>query len=229
MVDLLFLIRPRFVKQVALAGIVSALLIRCALYFHSGVTRNLIENTFSRMDALLVGAFLASLVRTPDLLERARPYIYRVGIASAAVALLLIYLVRSQAWMATAGLSLLAFAYGSAVLFSFKGASDGSAAQRLLTDKRLTAFGKYSYGMYVYHVPLLAPLHSAFRRFAHSGHGLWFSGLFITLELTVTFAVAKLSFDLFESRFLRWKKYFEPQSGDGKTPASAPRARAHSA
>lgn len=42
-----FLVSPKLLKPVAAVGILSALAIRLALYAHSGVTRDLVENTFA--------------------------------------------------------------------------------------------------------------------------------------------------------------------------------------
>ncbi len=50
-----FAIARRHIRLAALCGIAGALVIRCALFLHGGTTRDVIENTFSRMDALLVG------------------------------------------------------------------------------------------------------------------------------------------------------------------------------
>jgi peptidoglycan/LPS O-acetylase OafA/YrhL len=84
---------------------------------------------------------------------------------------------------------------------------------RFFNLRPLRILGKYSYGFYVYHllwagawadlVRYLTPrFHSAILANATSD----------LLNFSVTFLVAKLSYDLFEVRFLRFKKNFEYDS-----------------
>ncbi|MDQ2711027.1 MAG: acyltransferase [Acidobacteriota bacterium] len=203
-----FIVRPKHILKVALGGIAGAFLIRWGLYAHSGLTRDLVENTFARMDSLLVGAFLAGLVRRPNLLKRLEPYVYRVGIVSALGIMILIYVIKDHGASQVFGFSLLAFAYGAAVLFAYIKSGDSSTTQRLLCSKQLTTLGKYSYGMYVYHVPILFAVGLVIGRFIYFRGSLGLTLLFIGLVFVLTFVTAKLSFDLFESQFLRLKKYF---------------------
>ncbi len=205
-----FFLSQRRIKLAAVLGIAGALVIRCLLFAHEGVTRNIVENTFSRMDTLLVGAFLASAVRDPEFLKRAKPLIYTIGAGSAAGALLIFYGVRSEAATDIVGLSLLAFAFGAFVLRAF--VTDDrprQSLQLLLCSNQLTTLGKYSYGMYVYHVPLLHAMRSLARRAGVLPEkNIWLTLLFMFAVVTATFVIAKFSFDLFESRFLQLKQYF---------------------
>lgn len=205
-----FVVSQRRIRLAAVLGIAGALVIRCVLLADAGNARNIVENTFSRMDALLVGAFLASTVRDPDFLKRAKPHIYVIGAGSAIAALLIFYAARSQAATDTVGFSLLAFAFGALVLKAF--VTNGQPhlrLQQMLCSRQLTALGKYSYGMYIYHVPLLHAMRSLVR---HSRlpveHNLWLTLLFMLAVVSVTFLIAKVSFDFFETRFLQLKKYF---------------------
>ena len=203
-----FAVRPKHILRLVVGGIAGAFLIRCGLYTHSGVTRDLIENTFSRMDALLAGAFVAILVRDPGLLARVKTYVYRLGILSGCVVLALIYVYGNEGLMDTFGYSCLAFAYAAWVLFSFARSGDGSALQKILCSKKLTTIGKYSYGMYVYHVPILTATSLIGSRLLYFRESTALLVLFILVVIALTFITAKLSFDLYESRFLRLKKYF---------------------
>ncbi len=203
-----FIVRPKHIMRVALGGIAGAFLIRCCLYAHSGLTRDLVENTFARMDSLLVGAFLAGLVRRPDLLGRIKPYLYKLGVASAVGVIFLLCAVENAGVRQIFAFSLLAFAYGAAVLFAYSKSGETSRAQRLLCSTQLTTLGKYSYGMYVYHVPILFAVGLILGRFVYFRERLGLVLLFMGLSFTLTFMTAKLSFDLYESQFLRLKKYF---------------------
>ena len=204
-----FLVSPRLLKPVTAVGILGALAIRLVLYAHSGVTRELVENTFARMDSLLAGAFLASAVRSPEFLKRIQKYVYLLGITSALLALAIFYGSKNEGLMDTLGLTLLALAFGALLLKTF--VTDGSwnsPLQRFLSNRQLTTVGTYSYGMYVYHVPILYFSHAALTRFFPLDNNLWNTGILMIVVLAITFGVAKVSFDMFESRFLRLKKYF---------------------
>jgi peptidoglycan/LPS O-acetylase OafA/YrhL len=84
------------------------------------------------------------------------------------------------------------------------GALDGS---RMLASKPLRRVGMYSYGMYVFHVPL------------HLWVGLPIIGedpslplalLYVVVMMLVTFGVAAASYHLFERRFLLLKTRLAP-------------------
>jgi peptidoglycan/LPS O-acetylase OafA/YrhL len=81
-----------------------------------------------------------------------------------------------------------------------------------LTLKWLRTAGKYSYGMYVYHLLLFLPVRSYLLSDAASWIHLNFPEkiLFMISEIMAVFVVAKLSYDHFEFRFLKFKRYFNP-------------------
>ena len=76
----------------------------------------------------------------------------------------------------------------------------------------LRAIGKYSYGIYVYHLLIFLPIGWYLRSSAGSWIQLDFPEriLLLLAEMFVVLVVAKLSYDLIEVRFLRLKKYFGP-------------------
>ncbi len=190
-----FVVRPKHICKVAVGGVVCAFLIRWAIYAHAPTSRDAIENTFARMDALLAGAALAWLVRHPDVLERLKSTLYVIGAASAALFLWL-YVQKDSGIVTVLGFSLLAFAYGALILFSFANDGANSHIQRLLTYGGLTSVGKYSYGMYVYHVPMLAFLGFAAKRIVNFEQSLWLTGIFMLTVVAASFVTAKVSFDL---------------------------------
>lgn len=203
-----FVIRPKYLAPVTLAGIAGAAVIRCLLYANSGVTRNMTENTFTRMDTLLAGAFLAILVRNAHTLRRVTSYIYFVGIVSGIAMLIVVYLFKNPPVMSMFDSSLLGFSYSALLLYAVLGSGSSSRIQQLFCSKTLTTVGKYSYGMYVLHVPILFVASLLIGRRIYYRENLMLSILFMGLVIASTFGAAKLSFDLFESRFLRLKKYF---------------------
>jgi peptidoglycan/LPS O-acetylase OafA/YrhL len=72
--------------------------------------------------------------------------------------------------------------------------------------------GKYSYGIYVYHLFLFLSIRMYLTSPAGASIHLNFIEkiLLVLLEMAIVCFVAKLSYDLFEARFLRLKKYFKP-------------------
>ena len=105
-------------------------------------------------------------------------------------------------------------------------------APRLFQAGWLRFFGKYSYGLYVYH----AILSWFFREQGVDGrldallgsHGLAIAARAL-LGFGISIAVAVLSYELFEKRFLGLKRYFRGSSSyTGGAPA-APSSRSESA
>jgi len=90
--------------------------------------------------------------------------------------------------------------------------------RRLFESRPLRVLGKYSYGLYVLHVPL-QPLYLRLfppARLGALGAGLGHTGSrlvgllgFTALAAGVTLGLAMLSFHLFERPFLRLKRFFE--------------------
>jgi peptidoglycan/LPS O-acetylase OafA/YrhL len=86
-----------------------------------------------------------------------------------------------------------------------------SRTQLILTNDWLVRFGRYSYGMYVFHVFILSLTSAVLSRLAPSLAAVpGFIGklLLAVIVLPVTFLFACVSYHLFEKRFLCFKKYF---------------------
>lgn len=173
-----------------------------------------------RLDALAVGAFLALAARGPggiSLLWRwATPNLLASG------ALL--------AWLVTAKSDLGAMDRASLVLrFTltswFFGAllilavvtPTGSGIGRCLNSRWLRFFGTYSYGLYIFHYPLIPlflrsfPVESLQAQFGSSLVG---TVAFLALCIGSTLAVALMSWHLWEKHFLKLKDRFAPRAGD---------------
>ncbi len=202
-----FLIPASYIGRSCLLGIAVAIAIRFVIYSHAGWNRDIVENTFARMDSLLVGASIATLIRRPPSLRRWSRTIYRSG---ALAAVLAIYLLLEPAayWASLWLYSLLAVAFGALILHVFESDGRRSFAQRALLQPNLRQLGRYSYGMYIYHVPILWAESKLLRHFAISA---WSLLAFVLASFFSTYLVAKLSFELFESRFLRLKRYFRAE------------------
>lgn len=209
---LVFLARtPRRVMVVAVTGCVLALCFRLTLWgvWHNGFTSHF--NVFARADALLLGGVLALLYRTarwPAVLRWCRP------VFLAAALLLLVSLLkggvlpfRSPFWIFAVRYSFVALASGALLAWSLR----GGVFARVCSARLLRFFGKYSYGLYVLHMTFLPLLTRLIRPTLLSLTGSKAVAVVGTalLVLAIASAAAWLSFQLYEKRFLRLKRFFE--------------------
>lgn len=102
------------------------------------------------------------------------------------------------------GLTLVALACAGFVQGVVKGAGSASIPSRLLRSAWLRRFGKYSYAIYVLHVPILS---LAFHVHAKAptplrGLAIFFAGI------AASYLAGWASWHFFESRILRLKRYF---------------------
>ena len=193
---------------------VAALLSRVAFLWWVGPTlgeRWIVRSLPFRADALLIGGLLALLLRGPaaDRVQRSCKWV----LAGAGLLALAIFVWSPEAtspWMLTIGYSLTALASAGLIGMTLR---EGSPLFRAFHVRPLRTLGKYSYGFYVYHALFFYVWLRGLERLIHRFHSLVLAGLIETAgAFAVTFVVAKLSFDLYESRFLRWKRHFEYDS-----------------
>jgi peptidoglycan/LPS O-acetylase OafA/YrhL len=157
----------------------------------------------ARMDDLALGAALAILVRS-DFRKRCERVAFPLFAASA-VGVILICTLRHTTehvdrLMCTVGYSVIAVGYGSLLLLSL-----GPLAG-LFSLPILRIFGKYSYGMYLYHFPLTAVFEPMKPFLARYPLGAL---IYVAVCLVANLAIAALSFHLFEQPILKLKKRFE--------------------
>jgi len=199
----------------ALCGFILAPVIRVAIYVHFGDVRDIVENPFCRMDSLLTGALLASLVRRRASLVESSPRALRWGVCLLSVAIvaggfstfLPLQLLHAQLFIASG----LALVCGSLVCVVFLERSATTLLQTALRSPILTFCGKCSYGMYVFHVPLLWLAARFLTRLAPAANYPQFFLLCVCV-IALTIALAKVSFEYLESPFLRWKAKFSAGS-----------------
>jgi peptidoglycan/LPS O-acetylase OafA/YrhL len=187
----------------------------------------------ARLDPLAAGALLATLVRTARgaelVLRSAKP------VALGSLALLL----------GIAGWNLLARPLGSplpplalnvqvagypaiallaaAVVVMAITAGEGSYVQRLLTSTPLRSLGRYSYAIYLFHVPLRDAMRS---RFLSTGSLPLVFGSQILAQLAVilvglslTYLLAIVSWHAYEKHFLGLKDRLAPSTGAVPAPS----------
>lgn len=182
---------------------------------------------FTNLDALAMGGWLALASRgragggVTSRLTRFLP-VARV-VAPAGILLMIVtalYGFRSDPmvfgadWptphMRTVGYTVLAFVFGAFVVLALDPAR--SAWRRVFELDFFRTLGKYSYALYLFHLPLRAMIrdwvYPPGKYFTVFGSPLPGQILFHVLSLTLSLAVAWLSWHLYEKHFLKLKKYF---------------------
>ena len=221
------LVRSRL-RGVAVGASVIALLTRTYWVVHAGPSQSVVMATVTRMDSLLCGALGALVIRdtmTMAVVKKKLPFIAVVAILVFVLGVVSPSIQNGEGplfFVETFGFSLLAVGFSALVLFAASTDGDRSPLQRALRNRVLTDFGKYSYGIYVYHVPLFTVgnvLINLYLLTAVKANPLLFGVSYFIFLFATSFFVAKLSYECFERYFLGLKRYFEPC--ESKAAASA--------
>jgi peptidoglycan/LPS O-acetylase OafA/YrhL len=191
-------------------------LLRLGLLLH-GVNYFLIQsNTLCRADSLLAGGALALLIRGQfhNTVLRAAGWLFPLGL----LAYVLMAATFNNAFSAylSLGIPQLLFAGNSAIAAASTGLIALGLRSRytgsFFSLKSMRWLGKYSYGIYVFHLILFSYLEEPIRHAIHmhvtqrKGAVVVLAGLLIFL---ISIAVAYLSYHLYEKRFLSLKRFFD--------------------
>lgn len=208
--------RPIALLWVCAVTVLIALVTRCVLLAEHFPDDALYMFTPCRMDALAFGAAAAALIRIPA--ARARLENLVPWIAGAAVVTLLVDMVYTRGfemygWRPQGlGYTLLSLGFALVLLLVvLPTAGVLRTEMRLLAWAPLRLIGRYSYGMYVFHLPLHmffgnVLLHRLVPKVT-TGVGLIYSLAIIV----VSFVVAAASYELFERHFLKLKGTLMPR------------------
>jgi peptidoglycan/LPS O-acetylase OafA/YrhL len=216
--------------RICLGVIVAGLALRIGLVLNGVSELSVSVLTPCRVDTLCVGAFLATHIRRPGVRDRWVAQSGRVAVLLAIVLAALIVFVAVTKFeplvLHQVRNSLYALLFAALILVALKGrADDGrfNVVTLVLRSSILRFFGKYSYGLYVYHALLTWLMIEAQTE-------QWLDGVTGNHALTivvravmgvvVSLAVAMLSYHLLEKRFLALKRYFEASPA----PATAGRS-----
>ena len=205
----------RDARKIILTGLAlsaGAVILRFIMLAHGGPRYEIYVFTPCRVDSLMIGGVLALVLR----IELRQPVLRYCGIAffslSAVLACIGIYiggLEMPTFFMQSAGFTIVALTFAALI---------GTAVARpawtrwLFENSFMRFFGKYSYGLYIFHYSVDAALTGRIRAVVdgathHKVLGV-VSGAVIVFAVSVIVAYA--SYNLFERRFLKLKKYFEP-------------------
>jgi peptidoglycan/LPS O-acetylase OafA/YrhL len=215
---LVFSFRRQVLERICVGLIAGGLVLRIGLVL-SGVSELSVSVlTPCRIDTLAVGALLALLVRREGVgswLLRNAPTL-ALALVGTIVAVSL-FGVRTRLWLPVLHQvrgSLYALFFGALTLVSLGWSSRPGAAlaARIFQGRLLSFFGKYSYGLYVYHglfTWYLVEVRANERldRLFGYHHSLTLVAR-AALGVGVSVMVAVLSYELMEKKFLALKRYF---------------------
>ncbi len=195
--------------------IVGALVIRVALETtgHDVAAFSLMP---SKMDALAVGALVAVAARDPNTMQTVRRWAPWVAAVALAVIVALFVALGNltpplDGWTQTVGLSAFAMLFGSLLVYVI-GAKPGDPGYRALVSSSLTWLGKYSYALYLFHLPVATTLGWKYGGLIGdaSVYGSFFFSqiVFVLTAGAISAVLAWLSWRLLEEPFLRAKTLF---------------------
>lgn len=207
------LLNRRAMILACLGLVVGSLAVRTVLVL-TGHTLAAYVLTPSRMDGLALGGLLALIARAPDGLSHlarwAKPVVLSSALGLGAIVLWRHNLHYWDAVVETVGFSLLALFFGGVLAITVASPS-GTLAARIFAHRFLRFVGRYSYAMYVFHLPILFAVARVFNvasipRLA--GSQVPGQLLFTSAVAAISLAAAWFSWHLYEARFLKLKARF---------------------
>ncbi|HYS09559.1 MAG TPA: acyltransferase [Myxococcales bacterium] len=224
-----FSFRRETLERICLWVIGAALALRIALSLAGVSELSISVLTPCRVDTLCVGALLACLARREGGLALLLGRGGRAALAIGGITLAV------SAWCALTqtGLSILhplrttlfALFFGALTVMSLRDPGQDLVA-RAFNARWLRTFGKYSYGLYVYHGILSQHM---LRMNAEDRLGALLGGhsrgivAQAVIGVGLSFLIALISYELFEKRFLALKRLFEAEKpASAAAPAVAP-------
>lgn len=214
---LIWLFAPRRIAWLCTAIFVAEVFARAYARTSDVAALPLYVITWFRLDGLVIGALLAIALRRgimPDL-DRLVPAVVTVAVAG----LIVCAVQGGHPWwwnrrMQQFGYSLIAVTAGAMLVSAINRPAD-SLWPRMLSAGWLRAFGKYSYCLYLIHVPVMRAIREyVFNPWEHAALSP-FTGqmLFYFAATAPAFALAWLSWRLFEAPILSLKAWFPYDRG----------------
>ena len=175
-------------------------------------------------DPLAIGALVALVAHGPDGLARFRRWAAPVALACVLIlATLFVWRRGFGAWdpyIQALGYTPLALLFGAALVLIVTATADGRL-ERAMTHPALVTLGKYSYALYVFHVPVSGALQRTIMvpdaLTKRLGSVLLAQAAFSSVAFTVSMVLALLSWHTFEKHFIKLKDRVAPA-----IPSAAP-------
>jgi len=194
-----FLFSNKNLTKIIVGIIIGAMILR-VIMLNAGY--EIFYFTFTRFDSLAIGALLA-IIEQRGGLKNGNSKKFGVLLASLFVPTIVM-------WTYFTGegnnyIQVFKFLFLSSIYFSIIGLllciNEDHIANKILKTKYFSYTGKISYGLYVYH-PLAYLICG---RYFHIENTV----INFVVRIIMTYVLASISFHLFESAFLRFKKYFD--------------------
>ncbi|MEO6951440.1 MAG: acyltransferase [Polyangia bacterium] len=215
-----YTLSPRRLFAACIGLSVVALASRIVLRDYLGVgAEEVYVFTICRMDALAMGAMVAIGIRDDGIRAWVARYQRPIRVALATLAVIGVVVthdyariqLRSQLY----GYSILGIVFAWLVAVTVLPAYRVRPWHRPLSWAPLRALGTYSYGIYIFHMPLNIYVGiPIMNRIAPDGAGLILTGAYMIVMSLGTLFLAVVSFYLLEKPFLSLKKYFTPTQID---------------
>lgn len=197
-----YLLGRKQLKKLSLAILIFCPILRFIL-LHQGVNNVAIHvMSITRMDTLMMGALLALILK--DSIIRSRMYLLTL-ITSLGSFILLTN--SSMTYTTIANYTLIGIAYASVLGLALNG---HSLILKVLEYKPFALIGLYSYGIYLFHNPIQKALREPISNFLqkYSFEPIWGQLLFYFIVLIISVALSSLSFNFYESKWLKLKTRF---------------------
>jgi peptidoglycan/LPS O-acetylase OafA/YrhL len=218
-----YLLTPRGLLRTSVALLVVSLIARVVLARAGVGTGSLYTMTFTHLDGLAVGSSIAICVRSPQGEARLRRLVPAVAIV-AALGLLAVRYADGDLFfwsrnMAIYGYTLIATLFGALLVWVLAGGHQASIRRLAFSNGFMTRCGKYSYALYMVHVPVASLLYP---RILGGLSGIisviGYESVFLiaaAASFALSWALAVSSWYLFEKRILALKRFFTYSSEPG--------------
>ena len=208
-------VRPKLLLRFVLLMEVAIVSGRAGWVWSHGPSTTLGFATITRMDGLILGAACALVVRRFQLPRRVTgmlPWIGALWLSGFVVGYQVAGDKLRESFVYSTGVVFLAIGFSAILLYAVLTDSEPTRLQAWLRCRPLTRLGKYSYGIYVFHVPLFY----FGRRFALHLPGtmqetLWAGYLLVAVQFVISYVAASISYTCFERHFLSLKDRFKPE------------------
>jgi peptidoglycan/LPS O-acetylase OafA/YrhL len=170
-------------------------------------------NSFTRFEQIIIGALLALVFTYPEMKEKIRRFSPPAFVIFFSIFVVLYLLSlpglpnpgRSSIPLTIGGYTIVGL-FSAALIGIFITHPPASLLRRFFQIPFLVAMGKYSYSMYLFHIPVALILMDIFWQAGMRGGKIYL--LYVGSAFLVTVVVALLTWHLLEKHMLELKKYF---------------------